>query len=110
MREVQAFRPCWRRTSETSSRSSLRTWMITAEIDQQENGAVNQLKLRREREPDVRDRCKSGDNERSRRGDALLLVPVLPNGAHAHRVLADRNGDAEGWTEFHADGFHGGIE
>ena len=35
---------------------------------------------------------------------------VLPDGAHAHRVLADRNGDAERRAQFHADRLDGGVE
>ena len=40
----------------------------------------------------------------------LSPVAVLPRGAHAHRVLADGNRDAERGAEFHADGLHGGVE
>ena len=35
---------------------------------------------------------------------------VVPDGAHAHGVLADGNGDAEGGAELHAHGLHGGVE
>ncbi len=68
------------------------------------------LQLRREREPDIGDRRESRHNERHGGGHALLDRAVLPDSAHAHRILADRNRDAEGRTEFHADGLDGGVE
>ena len=84
-----------------------------SEIDQEELGVAGVGdELGREREADVGDGGEGGDDERGGRGHALGLVGlgVFPGGAHAHRVFADRDGDAEGGTEFHADRADGGVE
>ena len=66
--------------------------------------------LRGQRKPDVGDGREGRDDERNGRAHALLPVTVFPDGAHAHGVLADGDGDAEGGAEFHADGVDGGVE
>ncbi len=68
------------------------------------------LELRGETAADVGDGGEGGDDQRNWGGDAFFAIPVGPNGAHAHGILADGNGDSEGGAEFHADGFDGGVE
>src|SRR5664280_2186596 len=68
------------------------------------------LELRGEREADVGAVGEGGDDERDRCGDTLLPVTVVPDGAHAHGVFADRNRNAEGGAQLHAYGLNGGVE
>ena len=84
-----------------------------AEVYQEEGGVVGVGdELRGERLADVGDGGEGGDDERERGGDAFLRAGglVFPDGGHAHRVLSDGDGDAEGGAEFHANGLHGGVE
>ena len=68
--------------------------------------------MRREGQADVGDGGEGGDDERDGGGDTFFLTGggIVPDRAHAHAVFADRDGDAERGTEFHADGLDGGVE
>jgi len=68
------------------------------------------LQLRGEGEADVGDGGEGGDDERDGSRHAFLDTGFGPDGAHAHRVLADGDGDAEGGAELHADRLDGGVE
>ena len=83
--------------------------LAAAEVDEDEMG-VRIVEGGRQGAADVGDGGEGGDDERKRSDDAFLVGAVAPARAHAHRVLADGNRDAERGTEFHADGVDGGEE
>lgn len=87
------------------------TVLAAAEVDQQQarrTGVAAQL--RRERAADVEHRRESRDDQRDRRDHAALARAVAPHGLHRQRILADRDGDAEGAAELGADRAHRVIE
>ena len=82
--------------------------------DKKQRGADRTVgdELRGERLADVGDGGEGGDDQRGRGGDAFGRAGggVGPDGGHAHAVLADGDGDAEGRAELHAHGLDGGVE
>src|SRR5690606_13406543 len=87
--------------------------LAVAEVDEQQGGVAGVGDAPRgQAEAGVGDGREGGDDERGGRGDACLFTGggVFPDGAHAHGILADRDGDAELGAEVHADGGDGGVE
>jgi hypothetical protein len=89
--------------------------LAPAQVDQQQDGRAVVRRgtggeLRRKGFSDILAGGEGGDDERDRCGHAPRLAAVAPDRAHAHGVLADRDGDAERRAEFHAHGAHGGVE
>ena len=60
--------------------------------------------FRRQPQARVGHRREGADDERHRRQHHLLVLAAPPRRAHGEAVLADRNGDAEGRTQFFAHG------
>ena len=95
-------------TIDLSQRRATETVLAATEIDQDQIALVLvETQLRRQRAQGIGDRGEAGDVQRQRRGDALLALFRLPRGAHGHRILAHRHGNAQRRTEFHADGVNG---
>ena len=95
------------------------TILRTAEIDQEQHRFVARAgfgtrhrgaQLRGQRKADISDGREGRNDKRDRCGDALVLAVFLPSGAHAHGVLADRNRETEGGTQFEPDRFNGGVK
>ena len=81
--------------------------LAAAEVDQQQFVVQVGAQLRRHRLPHVRHRRERRHHKRQGSGDRLRLAVGRPARVHGHRVLADRNDNAEGGAEFHADGADG---
>ena len=72
-----------------------------AEIDQQQVARLLRLlQLRRQVRRDVSYRRERRNDQRYRGHDIVLPAFVVPPRAHRHRVLADRDGDAEFAAQF----------
>src|SRR5471032_220264 len=85
--------------------------LATAQVDQDQiGGALVHAQLRGQGLADVGHRCKTGNDQRQRRGHALVGAVFVPTGGHGHRVLAHRNGDAQLRAQLHADSLDGVVQ
>ncbi len=92
-------------------RRAAQTVLATAQINQDQIGcAMIQTQLRGQGGAHVLYRGKTGNDQRQRRGNRLLLAGFIPAGLHGHGVLADRNGDAQLGAQLHADCLDGVVQ
>src|SRR5450830_827633 len=85
--------------------------LATAQVDQDQiGGALVHAQLRGQGLADVGDRRETGDDQRQRRGDALVHAVIVPTGGHGHGVLAHRNGDPQFRAQLHADSLDGVVQ
>ena len=85
--------------------------LSVAEIDEDEGGvALVSAENRSQGLPDILNSRERADNQGKRSSLGFLLAVLVPGGLHGHRVLSDRNADAESRAELHADSLYGCVQ